>query len=469
MSDDSHALYIEISPGERRAALEGSDGRIAALWVERDGTESQVGAIVQARVATIDKGMGAAFLDLGGMGEAMLPRAKGLTEGEKFPVQVIRDASGGKGLAVGRKLMLTGRGLGYIPSGKGMTFAANIGQGRRKALAETRVHEAFEHAKLPADGGFAVKAPASAMTADGLAMEAETLTRIAAEITKGADSAAPGTLFQPAPDFVSRLLLDAPPETRVAIDDRRAFAALGKTISVDFPDLARDFVFYGEAAPLFETCGGEEALENALARTLPIPGGGRLTIDRTEALWAVDVDSGAGGAGETQALPAAQRLNKRAAEEIARQIRLRDMSGLIVVDFASLPGRGKLKEVADILKGALKRFGGPGVVDVLGVTAAGLVEVTRQRQGPPLGEIMLSSKTAPEPRPDAEAAAALRAALRLTGAGKPIARVSGAAITCLEKGALKAAKAETDRRLGQPLTLERRDRAAGPDARMSRD
>jgi len=180
-------------------------------------------------------------------------------------------------------------------------------------------------------------------------------------------------------------------------------------------------------------------------------------------LIAVDVDLGGGEQGAAAGPEAQHRLNRRAAEEIGRQILLRNVSGLIVIDFAGFTQRGKMKALIDILRSRLKH--GEGHADVLGISAAGLVEVTRQRAGPSLGELMAAPARAAEISSDAEAAEALRQSLRLTGAGKPAATLSRGAIACLN-GPMKAALEETQRRLGQALTLI--EGPSGPDCRMER-
>lgn len=456
-------LYLEMSPGERRAALADEDAHIVALAIDRDGAPSRVGAVIQARIARVEPGLGAAFLDLGPLGEAMLSKGRGLTEGQRLPVQVIRDAFAGKGLAASRRIALRGRALTFDAGAKGLTLAAGLGQGRRRAEAETNAKAAIARSGVGI-GGFVAQEPAAVIDAGTLAREAAALAAHWAEIEALAKDAPTGALLEEAPDFVTRQLLEAPPGTQAAIDDRRVFADIQARAARAFPDL--EIAFHDGRASLFDACGGTDALEEALSRRVPLAGGGRLTIDRTEALWAIDVDSGSATDGQRQAADASQKLNRRAAAEIARQIRLRNIAGLIVVDFASMPGRGRLKEIADILKGALRKAGGPAICDVLGATAAGLVEITRQRAGPALHEVMLRPDGAP--LPEAEAAAALRAALGLTGAGRPTAFLSERAIAAL-KEPLAAAKAETDRRLGQPLTLVPRDTPGRPDVRMTRD
>ena len=173
---------------------------------------------------------------------------------------------------------------------------------------------------------------------------------------------------------------------------------------------------------------------------------------------------GAGEAGASTKDEAIHRLNRRASEEIARQIILRRLSGLIVIDFAGLTGRGKMKTFLDILRSRLKNAETHS--DVLGISPSGLVEITRQRMGPSLADLCLSPVAYPPAAPDALAADALRRALRLQGAGKPVVALPDSAAAVLN-GNMKAAREACEKRLGQPLILK--PGAAKLDVRLERD
>lgn len=452
-------IYIEGSPAERRAVHLDADGNAVAIDIDRATRPRLAGAVYLARVTALDKRLGAAFLDIGTGTPALLAKAKDVQEGAAFPVQISRDAHDDKGPAATRQITLWGRYVSFQPDQtRGLQTARSLGQGKRRA--ET-VEEAEAALKDPT--GLTLRGPAAEVTGDVIAAEADRLRHAWAAIkAKAGTEKAATVLLEPVP-LVDQILRDAGPLARIALDDRLDFAAAEALVAERYPDLREGLAFYREPGAMFETVGVADILETALAREAALPGGGRLTIEETRALTAIDVDIADGEAGAAQKEEALHRLNRRAAEEIGRQILLRRLSGLIVVDFAGFKNRGRMKALIDILRSRLKA--GEGHTDVLGVSAAGLVEITRQRVGPSLAELCLSAETAPRPSPDAEAAEALRRVLRLTGAGKPVLDLSRAAAALLD-GPLRPARAETEKRLGQSLTVNAG--AARPDARLER-
>ena len=451
-------IYIEVAPGETRAGHLDSDGKPMAIEIDRATRARLTGAVYLARVRSVDKRLGAAFLDLGEGGQGFLTKAKGVEEGQAIVVQIARDAQDDKGPAATRQIVLWGRYVALQPGrGGGLQTARALGQGKRRAQAVAEAEAALSD---PTD--LLLRGPAGDVDGSVLVAEAERLRADWAKIEAGKGGKAPATLLPP-PDFIEMTLREADSEARVALDDRIAHKQAADLCAARYPDLVDGLAFHNVPAPLFDVSGFADCLEDALSREITLQGGGRITIEETRALTAIDVDIGGGEAGASGKDEALHRLNRRAAEEIARQILLRRLSGLIAIDFAGITQRGKMKALIDILRARLK--GGEGHADVLGVTAAGLIEITRQRTGPTLSELCLAPLRSSVPAPDAEAAETLRRALRLTGAGRPTVTLSEAAIAQLS-GPMAQARAETERRLGQALVLV--PGRAGPDLRMER-
>lgn len=450
-------IYIEGSPAERRAGHLDADGRAIAIDIDRANRPRLTGGIYLARVRSVDKRMGGAFLDLGIGPHVLLAKAREVEEGDSLIVQVARDSHDDKGPAVVRQVVLWGRYVALQPGrGGGLQCARALGQGKRRAEA---LKEAEAAIKDPTD--LILRGPAASVSGEILSAETARLHALWAEVQARKAAAKAPALLMEAPGFIDLCLREAGPDARVALDDRLDFAAAEELVRVRYPDLSEGLAFHQSATPIFDASGLSDVLEEALGAEVPLTGGGRITIQETKALTAVDVDMGSGEAGSSMKDEALHRLNRRAADEIARQILLRRISGLIVIDFAGVKQRGKMKALLDMLRSRLK--GGEGHADVLGISAAGLVEITRQRIGPSLAQLCLSPSPALRPAPDAEAADILRRALRLRGAGKPVADLSEAA-AALFKGPLKTALEETERRLGQPLILN--SGAPRPDVRM---
>lgn len=460
-------LYLDAIPGERRAALVDPDGRLERLGVDRDGRPSHLETILRARVVRIDKQTGAAFLDLGPAGEGMLPKAGKLTEGAAATVQVSRDAHGAKGPAVTRSYQLVERYLAWTFGRRGVEVARSLGQGKRRAELEEDLAAALEAAAVgDLAEGLYLRAPA--VGADQKALEGD-LRRLAARreaIREAEASAKPPTVLEAPLGFLERAVRDAPAGARVATDDRQLHQRLKARVQADWTDLAEGLVFFDPArGALFESAGVADAIAEATARTVGLVGGGRLTIDRTEALIAIDVDGGGSADGGGLKEEAVFRLNRRAVEEAARQIRLRNLSGLIVIDCVTLKTKGRIKALVEHLRAKVKAD--PVKTDVLGATAAGLIEVTRQRTGPALDEIMDAPAGAARPAADAQAAAILRAALALKGPGTPVAAASKPVQAAL-KGPLAEAKAEVDRRLGRVLEIRPGADTVPPEVMLER-
>lgn len=447
-------VYIEGSPAERRAGHLDAEGHAVALDVERATRPRLVESIHRARVRSIDKRTQIAFLDLGARGEAILSKSKGLSEGEAVPVQIVRDAHDDKGPAAGTSIVLWGRYVALQPGrGGGLQCSKALGQGKRRAETLATAEAALED-----KSDILLRGPAS--TVDG-AVLAEEAARLRAEwATMSASHAKAPTELRAAPGFIDLMLRDAGPEARVALDDRLDFAAARDLAKARYPDL--EIAFHDDQEGLFDSSGLSDIMLDALSETVSLTGGGRLTIQETRALTAVDVDMGTGEAGGMAKEEAVHRLNRRAAEEIVRQIALRRLSGLIAIDFVGLMGKKRMTPLLDILRSRVKSL--EGHVDVLGVSPSGLVEITRQRVGPSLADLYLTVG-ARRPSPDAEAAEILRRALRLKGAGRPTAALSDAAAKVLN-GPLSEARAETERRLGQAIDL--RPGAAHPDVFLDR-
>ncbi len=455
---------IEVSPGEVRIAGLDGGGVLQTLEIERASRPPLTGAVFRARVIRVEKAMRAAFVDLGASGEALLPKGKDadgkpVTEGQWLLVQGVREAQGEKGPAVTARPVLTDRYLAYAPYGQGIEYDRRLGQGRERAGAEQSA-EAAALGDGGSKGGWKVRRPAAAADPDLLRKAAERLTA-RWEATLDANRGAKPLLLEAAPDAWERAARAAPPGGRIATDDRLLHSRIERSAREFWPDLLQDLMFHNETAPLFEAAGVEEQIDEAVSRTVPLDGGGNLIFDEAEAMTVVDVNL-AEGASALKGADAAVRLNLRAAEAVGRQIRLRNLSGLIVIDFVKMQRRAEGKRVIEALRRALK---GAGNADVLGMTAAGLVEVTRQRVGPRLSDLMLTP-IAPDRPVTSEALACrlLREALRLRGGGKPTLTAPSGVLNLL-RGEMAGAVAETEKRLGQTLVLSERADIA-PEVRM---
>ena len=433
---------IEVSPGETRAALVDGQGRLLELQIERMGESEIVGSVHLGRVTRVEKGIGAAFVEFGDREPGFLGKAKTVTEGQAVIVQVIRAAGGGKGAVLTLNPVLPGRYLSLDATRPGIHWPRGKWEGDRTALA-TLLEEI-----APEGSGLSPRPLAAAAEPGALKAEADRLAARWKEITeKAGDSKTPSELLG-APSLTDRILREA--RGPVVMDDPKGFSAVKAAADREMPDLAGALELYKGATPLFEETGVEEQLDEALGPRVDMPGGAGLVIEETEALTAIDVNMGGSG-GRMQSENAIRKANEAAAREAARQVRLRNIGGLIVVDFISMKNKAHRKQLVELLRREMR--GDPVRNDVLGMTPAGLVEITRQRIGRPLAALFARpARRIARPLPEAQACAALRAALRRPWSGKTILAADPAIVEALE-GPLAPALAEVNRRLGLALEL----------------
>lgn len=453
----SAELLLSVSPGEVRGAVL-EDGRAVELIVERPGGDATAGAIHLGRVTAVVESLDAAFVDIGGGAAAFLPAraaasAPGRTpiaalvhEGEAVLVQTTRAAAGDKGPKATRRLSLAGHRLVLLPDEPG------VAAGRRLAAAErARLTAVVETLAKPGEG-FILRSAAAGASAEALAAEAELLRARWRAVTEAARTRRPPALLDAEPGPVERILRDHLPAEAagIALDGRAGVAAAMAWCKRFRPELADGIGIAG--ADLFEARGVEAAIDAALSPTVALPSGGTLSIEPTRALTAIDVDTGgdARAGGQARAIRA---TNLEAAAEIARQLRLRNIGGLVAVDFVHMRDAAHRREVA----GALRRAAAADTmaVEVGEITRFGLLELTRRRERPALAELMLEPPAALGRRTALTVAlAALRAVLREAGGpGAPALRAAPEVVAAL-RGPAAAALAETETALGRPLLLE---------------
>jgi ribonuclease E/ribonuclease G len=351
----SRELVIEATPFGLRAALL-EDGRLLEISEAASG-EAPRGAVVLGRVRTIDRALDAAFVDCGSAEDGWLgardarllsggargaPIDRQLREGQAVVVQVRREAQGGKGPRLTGDVALSGPCLVWRPRRPG--------------------------------AGLAERPAAKGAGAAELAAEAERLRRLWQTIEDRAQAARPPALLHGPDDPVAWLLaeqLGAAPE-RILIADPATLVRARGYLETWRPALLERLEHLPDA---LAASGAEEQLAAALEPVVPLSGGGALTIQPTAALTAIDVDGGGRRPLE---------VDLAAAAEVARQLRLRQLGGTIVVDFVDLAGARERERLAQALRRALADD--PTPAEVFPMSPLGLVEISRQRRGPSLAE-----------------------------------------------------------------------------------
>ncbi len=469
----SDEILISALPGETRVALL-EEGRLVEFAVARADLESRVGAIYLGRVTKVVPGIAAAFVELGleragfisvddarPWGAAVGKIVDHVREGDAVLVQVIQGATGDKGPRLTTRVSLSGKCLEFAPGRKGVTFAPGIAKEAQERFAGLT--------RTMAGNGDGLIVSAAAIDAEPAMLErdAAALHETWRGIERRRVVATPPERLHATPDTVARVLrgLDARAVRRVAVDDAEAFAFVRVLLENDRPELLARLVHHKGIDDLFAEHAVNEQVETALASVVSLPSGGTIVIDEATALTAIDVNTAAdAGRGPPDAV--ARRTNEEAVLAIARALRLRNVGGLIVVDFVPVHRRRHRDDILARLRQAVADD--PAGVEVAGFTRLGLLEMTRRRTRPSL----LNALTTPCPgtggtgrvkTPATAAFDALRAVRREARARPTVAfavRAAPSVIAAFE-GAAAAARAGLEARLGRTLVL-RSDATVAP-------
>ena len=404
MSED---ILINVTPQETRVAVMHS-GVAQELHIERSASRGLVGNIYMGKVARVLPGMQSAFVEIGLERAAFLhvadiweerqnghgstepgrstqkPIEKILAEGQPLLVQVVKDPIGTKGARLSTQISIAGRMLVHLPQDAHIGISQRIEDENGRALLLDRVKQI-----LPADekGGFIIRTMAETATDAELLNDLQYLRKLWQDLReKSLCASAPSLLYQDL-SLAQRVLRDFVSEStdRILIDSRENFLKL-QAFARDYMQivLARLDHYTGER-PLFDLYGVEEEIEKALARRVDLKSGGYLIIDQTEAMTTIDVNTG-GFVGVRNFDDTIFKTNLEAAQVIARQLRLRNLGGIIIVDFIDMEtGEHRNAVLAEFNK-ALARD--RTRMSLSGFTQLGLVEMTRKRTRESLAHVL---------------------------------------------------------------------------------
>ena len=392
--------------------------RVAEMYLERRGARSIVGNIYKGKVDNVLAGLEASFVDIGlekngflHVDEIVLPgveaprRGRGsgrdprqitdmLKPGQEIVVQVVKDPLKTKGARLSMDITIAGRYMVYAPFGEGIGVSRRLDDKERERLRK-------EAAKLDLKGaGAIIRTAAQGAKRADLERELLYLFKLNEVLQKRvAETPAPALVFQEA-DLSVRVVRDIYSEEfeRAYVDDEKQHHRLVSFFTRTAPELVERVELWSEQRPLFEAFGVEQVLDSTLSRRVDLPSGGYLVIDYAEALTVIDINSGSFvGRGKTARLEdTITKTNLEAADEVVRQLRLRDIGGIIVIDFIDMARSRNRDAVLKTLRKALdedrtKTF-------VVEISPLGLVEMTRQNVTEGVREIM----TRPCPTCDGE-------------------------------------------------------------------
>ena len=395
----SEEILINVTPQETRVAVL-QQGVVHELHVERVSSRGLVGNIYIGRVVRVLPGMQSAFVDIGWEraaflhvadlwghrpnGEDASPIERLLTEGQLLMVQVIKDPIGTKGARLSTQVSIAGRLLVYLPQESRIGISQRIGDESERAGLRERLQQV-----LPPDhpGGFIIRTMAETATDRELAADVGYLALTWASIRERGAEARGGTVIYQDLNLAHRVLRDMVAEdtVRVAIDSRETHQKLLSFAESYIGTVADRLAHYQGERPLFDLYGVEEEIEKALARRVDLKSGGYLIVDQTEALTTVDVNTG-GFVGGRSFDDTVFKTNLEAAQVIARQLRLRNLGGIIIIDFIDMDTAEHRDSVLSEFRKALVRDRTRMTVN--GFTQLGLVEMTRKRTRESLAHVL---------------------------------------------------------------------------------
>jgi len=378
-------LISHDAPETRVAVLE--DGALVEFYLER-AKRSVVGNVYLARVRDVLPGMQAAFVDIGLEKNAFLyvdevvtadasvevPRreiSQLLSSGQQVVVQVLKDPMGTKGARVTTDVTLPGGFLVRRP------FSGLVGISRRLPEAERdRLHKLVTDAAPPGVGLIVRTAAAGASDKDLLA-DLEFLQRLWKRVQHQASEALAPEVIYTEMDLALRFVRDVFGDEfkRLLVDDRATYDKVVSFLKKTSPHLVKRVALYRERVPMFDYFGVDPQIDAVLERTVRLPSGGYIAIDQTEALTAIDVNTGS-FTGRRSLEDTILRTNLEAASEVVRQLRLRDIGGIIVIDFIDMEDAAHRHEIQAKLAEALDRD--RTKTRASEISRLGLVEMTRK-------------------------------------------------------------------------------------------
>ncbi len=397
-------LLINVTPQETRVATV-ENGMLSEVWIERVQKIGLVGTIFLGKVNRVLPGMDAAFIDigldkaaflhvsdiagcetLGADGErSVQPITKLLHEGQRLAVQVVKDPLGTKGARVSSNLTVPSRYLVMMPYETNIGISTKIDSDEERA----RLRTVIECARGDSKAGYIVRTAADGASDEAIVSDLTYLRKVWAGLQTRRETAQPGdVIFHDLP-LVQRMLRDIRGEQveRIRVDSRETWRT-----SVDFcteyvPELCDKLEHYPGERPIFDLHGVDDEIDKALNKKVSLKSGGYLVIDQTESMTTIDINTGA-FVGRRNLEETIFKTNLEAAQSIARQLRLRNLGGIIIIDFIDMNDVEHKRQVLRALEKALDKD--HAKTQVSDVSALGLVEMTRKRTRESLEQVLCS-------------------------------------------------------------------------------
>jgi ribonuclease G len=412
MTDESpkEEILVNVTPREVRAALL-ENGILQEVYIERASRRGLTSNIYKGKVSRVLPGMQAAFVDVGlartaflhasdiardnaaaeNNGEAASPDIRKLIrEGEEVLVQVVKDPLGSKGARLTTFITLPSRFLVFLPTGSGVGVSARIEDEDERVRLREEVDGMLDGDEQA--GGVIVRTAAEGMTRDALRADLEFLRKLWAVVQVECRKGKVKTLIHedlPLPIRVLRDLVTSDVE-RILVDSETDFEKMKAFTRSFLPEIEPMLELYKRRRPIFDLHGTEDEIKKALERSIPLKSGGYVIIDQTEAMTTIDINTGA-FVGHRNLEETIYRTNLEAAVTIARQLRLRNLGGIIIIDFIDMEEEDHRERVMQVLEQSMARDHARH--QIMPVSPLGLVEMTRKRTRESLQHILCEDCT----------------------------------------------------------------------------
>jgi ribonuclease G len=397
----STEILLNVAPRETRAAML-DNGVVQEIYIERPSRRGLVSNLYKGRVSRVLPGMQAAFVEiglertaflhaadiagtadddtvLGAPGASLAPPVEDIRRlvnaGDDILVQVIKDPIGTKGARLTTFIALPSRYLVYMPRGHAIGVSARIEDETERTRLKTLLTQLVDGAD---EGGYIIRTAAQGASGDNLREDMNYLGKLWEHVRASSAAAAAGSVVHEDLPLSLRVLRDelSGGVSRVLVDSAREFQLMREFAATFMPEAASIIELYGGPRPIFDLNGVEEEIRKALDRKVPLKSGGHLIIDQTEAMTTIDVNTGA-YVGHRNLEETIFRTNLEAAVSIARQLRVRNLGGIIIIDFIDMRDEPHRRAVLTALERALA--GDRAQTHIVSLSPLGLVEMTRKR------------------------------------------------------------------------------------------
>jgi len=405
----SEEILINVSPMETRVALI-ENGLLQEIFIERPSSSGHVGDIFLGKVVRVMPGMEAAFVDIGLERAAFIhntditpvdpdgfevredvprPIQQLLREGQSLVVQVAKDAISSKGARLTTHLTLPSRNLVYLPRSKHIGISQRLEDEEERERLLNLLDGCLREQQLEDLGGYIIRTAAEGADAESFLSDIRFLRRLWAaverRISRGGEIS---TLYRDVPVYMRTMrdLITSNVE-KIRVDNSQSCQEISQFMADFIPDSGAVVEHYRGDRPLFDVYGIEDEINRALSRQVKLKSGGDLVIDQTEAMTTIDVNTG-GYLGSRNHAETVLKTNLEAANAIARQLRVRNLGGIIILDFIDMQDEEHQRQVQRTLAKALDKD--PARTSITGISQLGLIEMTRKRTRESLGQIICS-------------------------------------------------------------------------------